>query len=214
MKKGKFIVLEGLDGSGKATQADLLIEVLKKKGKDVEKIDFPQYGEKSSGIIKEYLSGKYGGAKEVGPKIASIFYACDKYDGSFKIKKWIAEGKFVIADRYVSSNVAHQGGKIESQAERKKFIKWVYELEYDLFGIPKPDKVVFLKTTPEFSIKALKEKKKKDIHEKDKEHLRGAYEVYNYLAENEKNFVTVEVFQDGEFFPPEIINKKILKLIF
>ncbi len=213
MKKGKFIVVEGLDGSGKATQVNLLVEVLRGRGEEVEVIDFPQYEKKSSGLIEEYLSGKYGSAKEVGPKIASIFYACDRYDASFKIKKWLEDGKLVIADRYVSSNAGHQGGKIKKESERREFLEWLYDLEYGLFGLPRPDKIIFLKTTPEFSIKAIKEKKGKDIHEKDKEHLKGAYEVYNYLAKNEKNFETVEVSRDGEFLSPEAINERILKLI-
>ncbi len=206
----KFIVIEGIDGSGKATQTELLIKALKDRGEKVEVIDFPQYEEKSSALVEEYLSGKYGSAKEVGPKIASVFYACDRYDGSFKIKKWLKEGKFVISDRYVSSNAGHQGGKIKDEKERIEFINWLYKLEYGLFEIPKPDKVIFLKTTPEFSMKAIEEKSDKDIHETDLSHLKGAYKAYMQLAEKEDNFEIIEATKDNEFLPPKVINKKII----
>ncbi len=109
---GKFIVIEGLDGSGKSTQSKLLTQYLRKEGYKVEKIDFPQHGEKSAGLVDEYLNGKYGSSEEVGPYRASVFYACDRYDASFKIRKWLKEGKIVVSDRYVASNVGHQGGKI------------------------------------------------------------------------------------------------------
>ncbi len=208
----RFIVFEGLDGSGKETQTKLLIRALKKRGEEVELIEFPQYDKNSSALAKEYLSGKYGSAEEVGPKIASIFFACDRYDGSFLIKKWLKEEKFVIADRYVSSN-AHQAGKIADKEERREFMKWLYDLEYGLFNLPRPDKVIYLKTTPEFAMKSLKSKKDKDIHEKDIEHLRGAYRAYADLVARKSNFEFVEVTENGQFLPPDEINKKILKIL-
>mgnify|MGYP001573654052 FL=1 len=112
MKKGKFFVFEGIDGCGKSTQTKLLAEYFAKKGYKVEKIDFPQHGERSSALIDDYLTGKYGSSEEVGPYVASIFFAIDRYDASFKIRKWLSEGKIVISDRYVVSNLGHQGGKI------------------------------------------------------------------------------------------------------
>ena len=102
MEQGKFIVFEGLDGSGKSTQTKMLASHLREKGLEVVKIDFPQYGTKSSGMVEEYLTGKYGTAEQVGPYLASIFYACDRYDASFKIKKWLDEDKVVISDRYIA----------------------------------------------------------------------------------------------------------------
>ncbi|MCG2690438.1 thymidylate kinase, partial [Candidatus Parcubacteria bacterium] len=122
-----FIVFEGIDGSGKATQTNLLFDYFKKQGKEVVKIDFPQHGEKSSGLVDEYLTGKYGKANEVGPYIASIFYACDRYDASFKIRKWLEEGKVVIADRYLASNIGHQGGKIKDEKQREAYLDWLYK---------------------------------------------------------------------------------------
>ena len=106
---GKFIVIDGTNGSGKATQTHLLMEELKLNGYPVEMTDFPQYGTKSAGLIEEYLNGKYG---QVGPHAASIFYAIDRFDASFKIRQWLQEGKVVISNRYVTANAGHQGGKI------------------------------------------------------------------------------------------------------
>ena len=137
--KGKFIVIDGTDGSGKATQAGLLAEKIKKENFSVELADFPQYGQKSAGLIEEYLNGKYGTAADVGPYRGSIFYACDRYDASFKIKKWLNEDKIVVSNRYVTANMAHQGGKIKNAEDRKKYFNWLNDLEYEIFNIPKPD---------------------------------------------------------------------------
>lgn len=196
---GKFIVLEGLDGSGKSTQCKLLVERLRREGYKVETIDFPRHGEKPAWLVDEYLRGKYGAAKEVGPYCASIFYACDRYDAGFKIREWLKERKIVVADRYLASNFGHQGGKIKNKKERKKYFDWLYNLEYEILKIPKPDYNLILKTSPAFSLKLAskitnKEKKarrkvylgrseKKDIHEKDKKHLAGALDSYLQAAE-------------------------------
>ena len=227
-KKGKFFVFEGIDGCGKSTQTKLLADFFIKKGYKVEKIDFPQHGEKASGLVDEYLTGKYGEAKDVGPYVASIFYACDRYDASFKIRKWLDEGKIVISDRYLVSNIGHQGGKINNKLAWKKYINWLYDLEYKLFKIPKPDYTFILKTSPEFSLKMankitdrtkqarrkayLGSSKKQDIHEKDKNHLKNALNSYLMAAkEFPRDFKVIECLDKNELLPPETINQKIIK---
>ncbi len=227
-KSGKFIVFEGPDGSGKATQARLLASALKNEGYQVKEIDFPQYGHKSAGLVENYLSGNYGLAEEVGPYRASIFYACDRYDASFILKKWIEEGNIVIADRYTSSSAAHQGGKIGDSMERKKYLDWLYNLEYGIFGIPKPDITLILKTSVELSYKlSLKneeDKKKKkvshlgkkgrDIHEEDFNHLENAFNTYLYLAREYPNdFKLIECIDNGELMPALEIHNKIKNII-
>src|SRR3990172_11995897 len=107
--KGKLIVIDGTDGSGKATQTKLLIKRLKKEGSKTAALEFPQYGAKSAGLIENYLAGLYGTADEVGPYRASVFYAVDRYDASQKIRRWLTEGRVVVADRYVTANMGHQG---------------------------------------------------------------------------------------------------------
>lgn len=219
------MVFEGLDGSGKSTQSQLLLKQLKKEGYRVAKIDFPQYGQKSAGLVEEYLNGKYGSAKEISPYQASIFYACDRYDASFKIKKWLKEGRVVVADRYVASNLGHQAGKIKNKKERERFIQWLYHLEYELFGIPKPDLTFLLKTSPELARKMApkitdEEKKKKrkiylgnkvrDIHEKDLKHLKKALESYLSAAElYPKEFYVVRCIKKGRLLAPELIHQEI-----
>ncbi len=226
---GKFIVFEGLDGSGKSTQSKLLVDHLQKEGYKTAKIDFPQYGTKSAGPIEEYLNGKYGTSEEVGPYRASIFYACDRYDASFKIRKWLEEGRIVISDRYVASNIGHQGGKIKNKKERKKFLKWLYDIEYNIFGIPKPNFTFILKTSPNLARKLApkiteKEKKKKrkaylgdktrDIHEKDLHHLAHALSSYLEAAkEFPKDFKVIECIKDSKLLSPEIIHQKIWGII-
>ncbi len=226
---GKFIVIEGPDGSGKATQTKMLVSFLKRKKHNVKEIDFPQYGKKSAGLVEEYLNGKYGNSKEVGPYRASIFYACDRYDASFKIREWIQKGNTVIADRYTSSNVGHQGGKIKNKKERRAYLKWLYDLEYKTFEIPKPDITLILKTSVEFSYKLsskIKDKKKKekmalylgkkkrDIHESDKDHLRNSLDVYLDLSrEYPKEFKVVECLESKKLLPPEEIHNKIKKIL-
>lgn len=231
MPKGKFFVLEGVDGSGKATQTKLLVEALAKKEYKVEKVDFPQYGKGSAALLEMYLNGGYGSAEEIGPYRASIFYACDRYDASFKIRQWLAEGKIVISDRYVSSNIGHQGGKIiKDKKEWEKYINWLYDLEYNIFKIPRPNYNFILKISPELSMKmsshikdsSKKQKrilylgsdKEKDIHESDRQHLENT--LKSYLAISKKfprEYEIVECQEKDNFLPIKIIHQKILKLV-
>jgi dTMP kinase len=222
---GKFIIFEGIDSSGKSIQTKLLERRLKNEGYKAVKIDFPQYGAKSAGLVEEYLNGKYGAPEEVGPYRASIFYACDRYDASFKIRKWLAEGKIIISDRYIASNIGHQGGKIRDKKERKHFLKWLYNLEYNIFKIPKPDFTFILKISSDVSFKLShkvvdKKKKKKrafylgnkkrDIHEKDISHLKNAFNSYLEISkEFPKEFNVIECIKDKKLLPPQAIHQEI-----
>lgn len=190
MAKGKFIVIEGGDGSGKTTQFNLLKEKLISDGYKLETIDFPQYGEPSAVMLEKYLNGDFGSAKEVGAYRASIFYAIDRYAASFKMKSWLSEGKIVLANRYATSNMVHQAGKIRDSLERDKFLDWLDELEFGIFDIPRPDLVFFMNVSADISQSlALKKegrhdniKSRNDIHENDLRHLRDALEAGNYVA--------------------------------
>ena len=225
MKKGKFIVIDGTDGSGKATQTKLLVKRLKKEGLKVKIADFPQYGKKSAGLVENYLNGQYGTANEVGPYRASIFYACDRYDASFKIKKWLDDGCIVISNRYVTANMGHQGGKITNKKNREKYFKWLYGLEYDIFEIPKPDVNIILHVDAAVAQKLVDSKNerayikngKRDIHENDLKHLRNAEKVYIGIGKTFPNFKFIECTKNDNIMSREEISElvwdKVRKII-
>ncbi len=207
-KKGLLIVIDGIDGSGKTTQTDLLVRRLKKEGRRAEQIDFPQYGKRSAALAEAYLNGEFGTAEEVGPYRASIFYACDRYAASFRIKKWLQEGKIVISNRYVTASMGHQGGKIGSPRESKKFFKWLYDLEYNIFSIPKPDANIILHVDAATAQRLVLLKKdktrryikrgKRDIHEKDLKHLKSAEKTYLEIAKTFPGMFLVECMRKGK----------------
>ena len=213
---GKFIVIDGTDGSGKTTQFNLLADKLKAEGYQVEIADFPQYNTKSAGLVEEYLSGKYGGADEVTPYQSSIFYAVDRFDASFKIREWLKAGKIVIANRYVSASLGHQGGKIANPLERKVFFNWLYELEYKIFNIPKPDLSLILHVEAEIAQKLATNRhredwvgKTRDIHEENLDHLKKAEEVYLEIAKSFPDFKLIKCTREGEILNREEIHQLV-----
>lgn len=215
--KGVFIVIDGTDGSGKATQTKLLVERLKGEGCPVETFSFPQYETKSAGPTEEYLSGKYGTAEEVGPYKASVFYAVDRFDASFKIRAALTEGKIIVSDRYVGSNLGHQGGKIAEQQERLKFFQWNDDFEHNFFDIPRPDLNIVLHVPTEIAQKKTDGRVKKgvsgDIHESNFQHLKNAENAYLEITKLFKNFKLVECIENGEYLSPEKIHEKIWQII-
>ena len=142
---GKFIAIEGTEGSGKTPQFERLILALPEHVR-VATLDFPQYQEPSSYLLQKYLTGKYGG--DVQPHAASILFAADRFDAKLKIREWLDEGRLVIANRYVASNMAYHGTKFPERGTREHFYQWLYQLEYTIFGIPKPDISIVLHGLP------------------------------------------------------------------
>ena len=219
-KPGKLIVLEGIDGSGKGTQAKILRERLPRAGVETAAISFPQYGKKSAGLIEEYLNGKYG---DVDPYAASLFYAVDRFDASIEIRKILAEGRIVILDRYVDSNAGHQGAKISDRSARGLFLKWLYDTEYKILGVPKPDIVLILTIDPKtaqsnvgkkHARKYLKDGKTHDIHEADTTHLKKAQDSYLWLAKKHpENHVLINCMKKRKLILPEKVHEKIWSAI-
>lgn len=215
--KEKLIVIEGTDGSGKAEQTKRLIERLDKLGIEVKMLDFPQYGNPSAYFVEKYLNGAYGGLKEVNPYKASTFYSLDRFDVSFKIKEWLNNGYFVVSNRYTASNMGHQGSKLQGK-EREKIIKWIYDYEYNILEIPKPDTNFFLHVPAEISYKLIGEKnereylrgKKRDIHEASLEHLKAAEESYlTTLKLYPNDFNLIECVKNGKILSIEEISEII-----
>ncbi|PLX24437.1 thymidylate kinase [Candidatus Parcubacteria bacterium] len=214
---GKFIVIDGTDGSGKATQVGILEERLKKEGHDVAVVDFPQYGNPSAFFVEKYLNGEYGSAEEVGAKRGSMFYALDRYDAKSSMEKDLASGKIILANRYVSANMGHQGGKISDPDKRAEYLKWLYELEYEILGIPKPDANIILHVSAKISQELVDKKghrdyvggEKRDLHEADIQHLKMAEETYLWIVENYPEFSLVECVKDDKIMSREEIHELI-----
>lgn len=215
MARGKLIVIDGTDGTGKATQTALLVERMRKEGIPVETLSFPQYGKKSAGLVEEYLAGNYGKASEITPKQASVFYAVDRFTAKKQMEGWLEAGKNVILDRYVSANMGHQGAKIADTEERIAFYAWNDELEFGIFGLPRPDLNIILHIPVELTTQLLASEKgsSRDIHEKDPEHLRRAEEVYFEIGQMFTNFELVECTNENQILTREEIHEKIWDIV-
>ncbi len=204
MAKGKLIVIDGTDGSGKATQVALLEKRLKKDGKTVKIVDFPEYYKNFFGaFIGHCLSEQYYNFLNVHPKIASVAYAADRWESSGLMRAWLKKGYIVIANRYVSANQIHQGGKIKNAKKRNDFIKWLDQMEYEVFKIPRPDITLYLDLPTKISLQLLKErdsskmkraylKKKKDVHEKDVDFLKNSRKSALWLEKTQKNWIKID----------------------
>ena len=182
------IVIEGLDGSGKGTQAKRLAEALSARGKNPLQVSFPDYESDSSALVKMYLAGEFGkDPSDVNAYAASSFFAMDRF-ASYKEKwgRFYNEGGIVIADRYTTSNAVHQCSKLP-EAEWDGFLTWLFHYEYTLLGIPEPDLVVYLRVAPEVSQKLMDERyhgdeRKKDIHESNLAYLQRSRKAADYCA--------------------------------
>lgn len=215
MIKGKLIVIEGTDASGKKTQTNLLVERLRNEGSKVKTISFPQYGKSSARGVEEYMAGKYGPPGELDPYKASSFYAEDRLGAAPEIKKFIENGAVVILDRYTDSNVGHQGGKIADPTEREEFIKWLYDYEYKKLSIPKPDLVIILHVPVKKTLELMAGRGgAKDGHEADKNHLRNAEAAYLWLAgKRPEDHVVIECVRGEEILSPKEIHKMVYETI-
>ncbi|MBQ7045091.1 MAG: deoxynucleoside kinase [Clostridia bacterium] len=186
---GKLIVIEGLDGSGKSTQLELLPEALKQKGYETVSVSFPDYNSDSSALVKMYLAGQFGSKPgDVNAYASSVFYAVDRY-ASFKTNWSNAynNGKIVVSGRYTTSNAVHQASKLPRE-QWESFLNWLYDFEYNKIGIPKPDLVIFLDMPTDVSQKLLSgrykgDEDKKDIHERDVEYLENCRKSALFTAE-------------------------------
>lgn len=189
MSKGKLIIIEAGDGSGKATQTKALYERLQGEGYRVHKVEFPDYAADSSMLVRMYLGGQFGGhVDDVNAFAASSFFAVDRY-ASFRMKwkKYYEAGDIILADRYTTSNMVHQAVKISDEVERQQFLDWLWDFEFNKLGLPEPDKVIFLDMSPEVAAKlidarSIKDQRVKDIHEQDKAYLKHCHEAYVWLA--------------------------------
>ena len=215
-----LIVIEGVDGSGKQTQSELLQERLEQSGKHVRKLAFPNYQGETSALVKMYLGGKFGeNPNDINPYAASVFYAADRI-GSFLSdwrKDYESDG-VILCDRYTTSNAVHQSCKLEGD-ERDAYLDWLFDFEYNLVGLPKPDLVIFLNMPPEFGRELTKNRAnkitgtmEKDIHEKNSDHIESAYNATLYTAKR-FGWHIVDCVKDGCVRTIEDINNEIYETV-
>ncbi len=214
-----LVVIEGVDGSGKQTQSQMLYERLSEKF-DVKRLAFPNYESDTSTLVKMYLGGDFGTKPEdVNAYASSTFYAADRI-GSF-LKDWkedYEKGTFILCDRYTTSNAVHQAGKLEGR-DRDNYLEWLFDYEYNLLGLPKPDFVFFLAVPTDVSKKLMENRNnkitgemEKDIHEKNSEYLEKSYNNALYVAKK-CGWNVIECVKDGKLRSIEDINDEIYDLV-
>lgn len=218
--RGKIIVVEGTDCSGKETQSKLLEERLNSEGKKCIRFDFPNYESPTGKII----GGAYLGRPEIGPSffkegavnvdphVVCLYYAADRKYAMPEIEKYLNDNYYVILDRYTTSNLAHQGSKIHDKDERFNMYQWIDKLEYWLLGLPKPDKTIFLHVPLENTLELRENRKSIDEHEKSPEYLKRAEESYLELSEL-YNWDKIECIKNNKLRSVEDINDEIMKII-
>jgi dTMP kinase len=215
--KGKLIVIEGIDGSGKGTQIELLLNRLLGKGFNASKSDFPKYGSKSAGLVENYLNGEYGSLEEVNPYVASLFYALDRFDSKKDLEERLKKGEIIVSNRYVASNMGHQGSKFQNRETRQNYFAWLDNYEHNVFGIPRPDLNIILHVPHQIAQSLVAKKmgrdyikgKTHDLHEADINHLKKAEETYLEMCDMFSNFLLIECAPKGEILPIETIHELI-----
>lgn len=223
-KRGIFISIDGTDGAGKKTQTKLLLDRLLAEGYRAESFSFPQYGKPSAHLVEEYLNGTFGDPTALDPRLASVLFAIDRVDLSGRIKKLLDEGAIVVTDRYVAANSGHQGGKIADPFKREGFLRWLYHLEYEILGIPKPDHVLILHVPAKVGQERISQKESReyilggkthDGHEKSLDHQRAAEESYLWLAKQfpEDHLLIRCVEDDNRLLSADEVHEKIWQTV-
>ena len=214
-KLGKLFVFEGVDGTGKETQLNLFKKHLLSEGLRFKFHAFPRYNKPSSYFINRYLDdleSPYGDSDNISPYMASLFYSLDRADASFGIKRWLENNDVVVLDRYTGSNVGHQGAKLADDNERKKYTDWLFNLEYEILQIPKPDLNIVLDNPMDVVKRRLTERQNSDAHEANFDHIQKARESYLWAAKNYDNFTVVSGVENDKELTPEEIHERVWEL--
>jgi dTMP kinase len=195
--RGKLIVLEGIDGSGKRTQIDMLSRALDAHGIEHARVSFPRYDGFFGKLVAQFLNGDFGPLSAVDPHFSALLYAGDRLESKPEMEAALAAGKILLADRYIGSNLAHQGARVPTR-KRGAFLHWLKQLEYEVYGLPHEDLVIYLRVPPGearrlVGKKAARQytKRKRDLQESNIAHLREASAVYDELA-SQPNWVRID----------------------
>jgi dTMP kinase len=212
MSKGRLIVIEGIDGSGKTTQINLLAKYLSDQKIPHEVISFPRYGDNIyAELVARYLEGEFGSINEVNPYLISLAFAGDRLLAKPLIESWLNDGKIVLANRYISANKAHMGAHLPEE-QKDEFIAWLESLEYQTHRMPREDLTILLKVTPKTGQKNVASRLS-DLHEESIKHLEEANKIYLKLAETEANWFVVDCIKNSNMESPEEIHKKLLPIL-
>lgn len=220
MNKGKLIIIEAGDGSGKATQTKALYDRLLAEGYQVLKVEYPDYQSESSALVRMYLGGEFGQqAENVSAYGASAFFAVDRY--ASYLLKWrqaYESGWIILADRYTTSNMVHQAVKLKDSAEREEFLTWLWDFEFGRLQLPVPDRVIYLDMPPEISDRLINSRaakdssRQKDIHEKDTSYLHHCHRAYNEVAEK-YGWVKISCAQQGNLRTVQDIHEDVYQAV-
>lgn len=220
--RGKLIVIAGTDGSGKRTQTEILLDRLRGEGRDAKAISFPQYETSFFGAMAgQYLRGEFGPSEAVHPRLAAMVFALDRWEAKSAMAEWLGAGRVVVADRYTSANAGHQAIKIADPTERRAFIAWVEEMEYEVLGLPRPDLTVFLHV-PWRIAQALVGQKgereylrgaRRDIHEADPDHLARSEAAYLEQAQAHTDWATIECCEEGRMLARDEIAERVWQAV-
>ena len=219
---GKLIVIAGIDGSGKTEQTKRLVQRLRDEGYSAAEEEFPRYEESFFGrTVGRYLRGELGPTASIDPHLASVLYAGDRWEARERMVAALGRGEVLVCNRYVSANLAHQGGKIAAPESREAFFEWVEELEYGVFRIPRPDQIVFLRVPPDVAAGLVDGRaarsylgdRKKDGHEADDSHLANAHAVYEYLCDSRPNWRRVECVRNGQLLGIEEVAELVWEVV-
>ncbi|MBI5135672.1 deoxynucleoside kinase [Candidatus Uhrbacteria bacterium] len=213
-----FIVIEGTDGSGKTTQLKLLARRMRKEHFPTRTIAFPRHGHSAAWAVDQYLHGRYGDPGKLKAEVSSILYAVDRFDASAQIRKWIERGEAVISSRYVTSSLVYSAAKLPP-AKRKPLWRWIEQLEYGVFGIPRADHTIVLTVPTAISVQLLRERSKKtnqrlDHIERNRRHQNDILALYKTLAATSKNHISlINCAPDGTLLSKEEIHEKIWAVV-
>ena len=220
MKKGKLVVIEGIDGSGKETQTNLLLNYLDKNKISSALFDFPQYHKTFFGdFIARFLNGEFGNISNINTYLAAFPYAGDRWQAKTKIEKSLKQNKITICNRYTPS-VAYQMAKLTLDG-KQHFLAWTEKLEYQIFGLPKEDLVIFLNVPFPFAFKLIENKAKrnylkgrlKDQYEENASYLQGVEKIYLWLAKRKRNWVKIDCVEKDRMLSRQTIHQKILGVL-
>jgi dTMP kinase len=218
--RGKFIVLEGIDGSGKRTQLERLARALAERRVAFAQISFPDYASAFGKLVARFLNGDFGSLEAVDPHFSALLYAGDRLEARPRLEAALAAGKMLLADRYVASNLAHQGARVTHE-KREEFLDWLKRVEYEIYALPAEDLVIYLRLPPGEAQRKIGEtgargytNLRRDLQEADLGHLEAASAIYDELA-RQPNWVRVECYDaaGGALRSPEAIHEEILAAV-